>query len=88
MHHGWRAEVYLAAEDWTKAAARSLDTGFLLVIDYGHDEAELYGGSHATGTLTAFKGHTSSAAPPFQDITRDPIITSHVDLTGVTRPRA
>ena len=39
MRVGWRAEVNLAAEDWTKRAAASLRRGFMVLIDYGHDEA-------------------------------------------------
>src|SRR5204862_2585836 len=40
---GWRAEVNLAAEDWVTSAAQTLGRGFLVIIDYGHDEAEVYG---------------------------------------------
>jgi SAM-dependent MidA family methyltransferase len=79
---GWRAEVNLAAEDWIKEAARSLTKGFLLVIDYGHEEAELYGPSHASGTLTMFKQHTTAfdvQQPGAYDI------TAHVDLSAVRR---
>ena len=78
-----RAEVNLAAEAWVKAAAASLQQGFLVVIDYGHDERQLYGGSHAAGTLTSFKRHTQ-----FADILQSPgehDLTAHVDLTAVTR---
>jgi SAM-dependent MidA family methyltransferase len=83
MRQGWRAEVNLAAEDWIAEAAQKLDHGFLLVIDYGHNETELYGSSHSAGTLTTFKSHTTFAdslqAPGECDI------TAHVDLTAVTR---
>jgi SAM-dependent MidA family methyltransferase len=83
MRQGWRAEVNLAAEEWIADAAQKLDGGFLLVIDYGHDETELYGSSHSAGTLTTFKSHTTFAdslqAPGECDI------TAHVDLTAVTR---
>jgi SAM-dependent MidA family methyltransferase len=79
---GWRAEVNLAAEDWITSAARKLERGFLLIIDYGHEEAELYGASHSAGTLTMFKQHTASAdlqEPGSCDI------TAHVDLSAVRR---
>jgi SAM-dependent MidA family methyltransferase len=79
---GWRAEVNLAAEDWISSAAQMLERGFLLVIDYGHEEAELYGASHSAGTLTMFKQHTTEA-----DL-QDPgscDITAHVDLSAVRR---
>jgi SAM-dependent MidA family methyltransferase len=79
---GWRAEVNLAAEDWIASAARSLAAGFLLVIDYGHQESELYAASHSAGTLTMFSRHTAKGdlqAPGSCDI------TAHVDLTAVQR---
>jgi SAM-dependent MidA family methyltransferase len=83
MPVGARAEVNLAAEDWIKSTSRSLAKGFMVIIDYGHHEAELYGGSHATGTLASFKQHTQLSdclqAPGECDI------TAHVDLTAVTR---
>jgi SAM-dependent MidA family methyltransferase len=83
MHEGARAEVNLAAEDWIKAAAASLRKGFMVIIDYGHDEAELYGGSHAAGTLTSFRQHSQLG-----DLLQMPgacDLTAHVDLTAVTR---
>ena len=83
LHPGWRAEVNLAAEDWISNAAASLDKGFMVIVDYGHEEAELYGSSHSAGTLTSFKSHTT-----FADSLQDPgecDITAHVDLSAVTR---
>ncbi|MEO5741511.1 MAG: SAM-dependent methyltransferase [Vicinamibacterales bacterium] len=83
MRVGWRAEVNLGAEDWTKNAAESLRRGFMVLIDYGHDERELYGASHSSGTLTSHKHHTQLA-----DFLQEPgetDITAHVDLSAVTR---
>ena len=79
---GWRAEVNLAAEDWITLAAQKLARGFLLIIDYGHEEAELYGASHSAGTLTMFRQHTIDLdlqEPGSRDI------TAHVDLSAVRR---
>ena len=83
MRVGWRAEVSLGAEDWTKRAATSLRRGFMMLIDYGHDERDLYGASHSAGTLTSYKQHSQLA-----DFLQEPgetDITAHVDLTAVTR---
>ena len=83
MRVGWRAEVNLRAEDWTKRAAASLRRGFLVLIDYGHDERELYSASHSAGTLTSYKQHSQLA-----DFLQEPgetDITAHVDLSAVTR---
>ena len=83
MRVGWRAEVNLAAEDWMTSAAQALRAGFLVVIDYGHDEDELYSASHASGTLTPFKQHSHPA--DFLDEPGETDITAHIDLTAVTR---
>ena len=83
MRVGWRAEVNLAAEEWIKSAATSLRRGFLVVIDYGHDERELYDASHSAGTLTSYRRHSQLA-----DFLQEPgetDITAHVDLSAVTR---
>jgi SAM-dependent MidA family methyltransferase len=83
MRVGWRAEVNLAAEDWTKAAAESLRRGFIVLIDYGHDERELYSAPHSAGTLTSYKQHSQLA--DFLQQPGDTDITAHVDISSVTR---
>jgi SAM-dependent MidA family methyltransferase len=83
MHGGWRAEVNLRAQEWTKNAAASLRRGFMVLIDYGHDERDLYNASHSAGTLTSYKQHSQ-----FADLLQEPgetDITAHVDLSAVTR---
>jgi SAM-dependent MidA family methyltransferase len=79
---GVRAEVGLAAVDWVEHASRSIDRGFLLVLDYGHDAAELYSDSHGAGTLVAYRGHMAGSVewletPGCCDL------TAHVNLTAV-----
>jgi SAM-dependent MidA family methyltransferase len=83
MHGGWRAEVNLRAEEWTKDAAASLRRGFMVLIDYGRDERELYSASHSAGTLTSFKQHSQFA--DFLQEPGDTDITAHVDLSAITR---
>ena len=54
----------------------------LVIVDYGYEEAELYGASHSAGTLTMFRQHTTDAdlqQPGSCDI------TAHVDLSAVRR---
>ncbi len=82
LGEGWRAEVNLAAEEWVAAAAGSIDAGFLLIIDYGHEQGQLYGSTHAAGTLTMFRQHTSGLDLQHPG---DSDITAHVDLTAVKR---
>ncbi len=84
LEPGGRAEINLAADDWIDAAARKIDRGFLLLIDYGHEAAELYSGSHATGTLMTFSSHRVLArAADWLHEPGERDITSHVDLTMV-----
>jgi SAM-dependent MidA family methyltransferase len=92
LEPGWRAEINLAAVEWIAAAARALARGFLLILDYGHEAAELYSSTHVAGTLRAFRGHTFAGAsldgPAGARWLEEPgerDITSHVDLTAIQR---
>ena len=89
---GWRGEVSLAAVEWVRTAARQLDRGFMILIDYGHMAEQLYSESHHTGTLTTFCRHLIATIgdDPYQPDgpawlahpgERD--ITAHVDLTSI-----
>ncbi|MDO8834925.1 MAG: SAM-dependent methyltransferase, partial [Vicinamibacterales bacterium] len=91
---GARAEVNLAALAWIREAAAALSRGFLLVIDYGHEAAQLFSSPHAGGTLRTFHRHladapaTSAAAagtPPWLIDPGSRDLTTHVDLTSVRR---
>ena len=84
----WRAEVSPDAVGWVERAGRSLDHGFLVLIDYGHDASELYSATHATGTLTTYDRHVVGIAddPSRPAWLVDPgavDITAHVDLTAI-----
>jgi len=89
LEPGWRAEVGLAAVDWVRDAARRLKRGFIVLIDYGHEAAELYSGSHSTGTLTTFAQHRSagpeSATVPWLRNPGQQDLTAHVEFTSVRR---
>ena len=52
---GQVVEVNLAAEEFLSRAAQLLSTGYLVTVDYGADEVELY--SRIRGTLRAFAKH-------------------------------
>jgi SAM-dependent MidA family methyltransferase len=86
LEPGWFAEVNLAATDWIRRAGQCLERGFLVIIDYGHDAATLYSASHATGTLTTYRGHAAERreeGPGWLLEPGDRDITSHVNLTGI-----
>ncbi|MCX6551581.1 MAG: SAM-dependent methyltransferase [Acidobacteria bacterium] len=87
---GTRGEINLNAVAWITDVARRLTRGYLLLIDYGYEAAELYSAAHPTGTLSTFHRHVvdartqpGRAARPWLEEpgTRD--LTSHVDLTSV-----
>ena len=90
LEPGWRAEVSPEAISWVEQAGRSLDGGFLVLIDYGHDASELYSATHAAGTLTTYHRHVvrTRGDHSLSAWLLDPgavDITAHVDLTAVQR---
>ncbi|HVP05493.1 MAG TPA: SAM-dependent methyltransferase, partial [Dehalococcoidia bacterium] len=80
---GCRAEVNLDALAWVQEAARSLEHGFLLTIDYGYEADELYAPWRTGGTLLCFYRH-NPGTDPYSRIGRQDM-TSHIDLTSVRR---
>ena len=90
LEPGWRVEINLHAVDWIREAAQRLRRGFIILIDYGHEAHELYGVTHAGGTLTTFARHTmagaeSGPATPWLMTPGAQDITAHVDFTTVRR---
>ena len=81
---GARFEAGLAADAWIGGAAASLDRGFLLLFDYGHEARELLSPTHAAGTLTSYQSHTADARSWLAN-PGDADLTSHVNLTAVRR---
>jgi SAM-dependent MidA family methyltransferase len=90
LARGARAEINLAAIDWVATAAARLRRGFLVLIDYGYEAAELYSEARARGTLATYHRHLVDApgAEAGQPWLADPggrDVTSHVDFTSVRR---
>jgi SAM-dependent MidA family methyltransferase len=83
---GARAEICLALDGWVAELAAGLERGGVLIIDYGHPAAELYGPARAGGTLMAYSGHQAhddwSVAVGRQDL------TAHVDFSALERSAA
>jgi SAM-dependent MidA family methyltransferase len=83
---GARAEICLELDSWFAAVAGGLARGVVLIVDYGHPAAELYGSSRAGGTLRAYSGHRVhddwTVALGRQDL------TAHVDFSAVDRAAA
>jgi len=87
---GARAEINLEAVRWLASAAARLRRGFLVLIDYGYEAAELYSEARARGTLAAYHRHLvdapgAEAGPPWLADPGGRDLTSHVDFTSVRR---
>lgn len=80
---GQRGEICLALDGWVAEVAATLERGFVLVIDYGHPAAELYGPARREGTLRAYVRHRVGA-DPYAHVGRQDL-TAHVDITAVQR---
>ena len=79
---GQHAEVCLALDDWMAEAAGGLERGMLLVIDYGHQAADLYDPARRrAGTLLAYVRHRVHD-DPYRHVGRQDL-TTHVDVTAV-----
>jgi SAM-dependent MidA family methyltransferase len=95
---GGRWEVSLGAEGWVAQLAAALVQGYLVVIDYGGEEADLLGRGGA-GTLRGFSRHRLVAdaleAPGQHDLTASVNVTAirraaegaGLTLAGVTTQR-
>ena len=83
LPEGYRGEVNLALEDWTRQISRALDRGFILTIDYGELAEDLYSPQNAGGTLVCYNRHAASS-DPYQDLGRQDI-TCQVDFTSIMR---
>ena len=76
---GFRGEVNLAAMEWVRNVANMLYKGFVITVDYGHQEEDLYSSQRSGGTLRCYYDHMLSDNP-YKRIGRQDI-TSHVDFT-------
>lgn len=84
LRAGQRAEICLRAPRWlAEVAARLVPGGVVLVIDYGHDAAELYGPRRMAGTLLAYRGH-EVGDDPFTAVGHSDL-TAHVDISALER---
>ncbi|HEY2665863.1 MAG TPA: SAM-dependent methyltransferase [Actinomycetota bacterium] len=82
LDEGDRLEVSPAALDWVTRAARALERGTMLVVDYGDEEPDLWR-RHPAGTLVTYReeglGVDLLAAPGEADL------TAHVNFSALTR---
>ena len=81
LAEGQVAEVCLALGPWMEEVAASLQSGFVLTVDYGHTASDLYSPERAQGSLRCYYKHTLSGNPLVRVGEQD--ITAHVDFTAV-----
>lgn len=74
-------EINLAGRAWVAELAQRLQTGVLLLIDYGYPRNEYYLPSRASGTLLCYYRHQAHGDPFLWPGLND--ITAFVDFTAV-----
>lgn len=79
---GDRFEVITGLDEWCAAAAGALERGFLVVIDYGDLEPDIWN-KRPTGTLVTYR-NGQLGLDPFSDPGREDI-TAHVNFSGLQR---
>ncbi|MFL6623922.1 MAG: class I SAM-dependent methyltransferase [Sulfurifustis sp.] len=78
---GYESEIGFAAEAWVRSVAEILDSGVLLLIDYGFPRAEFYHPDRSAGTLMCHYRHRAHTDPLTLVGLQD--ITAHVDFTAI-----
>jgi SAM-dependent MidA family methyltransferase len=81
---GQRAEVNLSAIDWVRRAATALGRGYVLIADYGAEEAGLVSPLRPSGTLTAYRRHMVQGSR-WLDMPGHSDLTGHVNFTALRR---
>jgi SAM-dependent MidA family methyltransferase len=77
----YRTEVNLAAKRWIRDVSRSLERGFVLIVDYGFPRREYYKPQRNEGTLSCYSLHRRSYDPLVTPGEID--ITAHVEFTSL-----
>ncbi|MDA0767347.1 MAG: SAM-dependent methyltransferase [Verrucomicrobia bacterium] len=76
---GYFTEVCLEYTNFLAPLAAALEAGLLLLIDYGHTEADYYAPTRTTGTLQTFHQHKATDHPLHEPGSRD--FTAHANFT-------
>jgi SAM-dependent MidA family methyltransferase len=77
----YRTEVNLAATDWIGDAAKTLRSGFILMIDYGYSRSEYYSPLRTEGTLALYRDQQRKKT--MLEAIGGTDITAHVDFTAI-----
>jgi SAM-dependent MidA family methyltransferase len=83
LSEGQIVEINLDAIDWLRRVSASIESGYLVTIDYGDTVAHLYGPDRLEGTLRSFYRHTLISSPlekvGEQDLTASVNFTALID---------
>jgi SAM-dependent MidA family methyltransferase len=83
LAEGDRIEISPAAAEWFASAARGLERGYAIVIDYGYPAPELYRAHRLEGTVRTYREHTVTD-DPFSCVGEQDL-TAHVDFSALRR---
>lgn len=83
LPEGFRGEVCLGIEDWTRQLVTALECGFVLTVDYGEVAGDLYSPRNGEGTLVCYKRHVAGD-DPYRDVGQQDI-TCLVDFSSLMR---
>ena len=78
---GYCGEVNLAIGPWMAEIGEALKCGFVLTIDYGGIDIDLYSAKRTSGTLQTYRGHSPGSGPLSHIGLQD--ITSHADFSSI-----
>ena len=75
------SEILFTAEDWVTSVGQQLNSGLILLIDYGQQQSVYYHPQRMTGTLQCHYRHQVHNDPFVYPGLQD--ITAHVDFTAI-----
>ncbi len=78
---GYESEMNLRAESWVKQLGEAVNSGAVLLVDYGYPRSEYYHPQRSAGTLMCHYRHRAHADPLVWPGLQD--ITAHVDFTAI-----
>nr|VFK23765.1 MAG: SAM-dependent methyltransferase, MidA family [Candidatus Kentron sp. MB]VFK26665.1 MAG: SAM-dependent methyltransferase, MidA family [Candidatus Kentron sp. MB]VFK74590.1 MAG: SAM-dependent methyltransferase, MidA family [Candidatus Kentron sp. MB] len=79
----YSSELHLMQMDWVREAARRIEAGLLLLLDYGYPRREYYHPERTSGTLTCHYRHRMHDDPFFLPGLQD--IGAHVDFSAIAQ---
>ncbi len=78
---GYRSEIGHCAEAWVRTVGEKLNSGVVLLCDYGFPRHEYYHPDRSDGTLMCHYRHVAHTDPFFYPGIQD--ISAHVDFTAI-----